>query len=215
MKNLPIPQEDLEALLLFENQNTEIKECIIKVFNDFEKGQDFEITAQKISQTAHISFEDSILFTGVYFALIRTIGIYNYNREEFITNVVDSTANKFKLNKKDKTKLDNAIKTLLTIDNPNPLLTSLASYLTSQHSNLITGFNVFSDLKPIKSNNQIEGLALCNILKLRYRGATDEENQIYFTFDYEDLNELIIKLTELKETNQLLKAKYGEDIIEI
>ena len=215
MKNLPIPQEDLEALLLFENQNTEIKVCILKVFNDLEKGQDFEITAQKISQTAHISFEDSILFTGVYFALIRTIGIYNYNREEFITNVVDSTANKFKLNKKDKTKLDNAIKTLLTIDNPNPLLTSLASYLTSQHSNLITGFNVFSDLKPIKSNNQIEGLALCNILKLRYRGATDEENQIYFTFDYEDLNELIIKLTELKETNQLLKAKYGEDIIEI
>jgi hypothetical protein len=95
------------------------------------------------------------------------------------------------------------------------LLTSLAAYLTAQDSNLLSGFSAFSDLKPIKVQNQISGLALSNVLKFRYRDGRQEESQIFFTIDSDDLNELIDKLTELKENNQLLKAKYNDDIIDI
>ena len=215
MKNLIIPEEDLQSLILFETQSTNVKNSIIKIFSDFEKGQSHDLTAEKIADITTISYEDSMSIVSVYFALLRTISVYSYAQEEFITNIVNNSTLSYKLNLDKKNKLNNAIRTLLTIENKNALLTTLAMYVMTQNSNIITGFNVFSDLKPIKCNNQFSGLALSNILKIRYRGESNDENQSYFTFDSEDLDELIVKLNELKEANQQLKSKYGDDIIEI
>ncbi|SDE80973.1 hypothetical protein SAMN05216464_109279 [Mucilaginibacter pineti] len=215
MKNLSIPKDDLDVLILFENLSVNDKDCVIQVFNNFAKGQTYDITADKIAQVTSLSYDNAFVIIGVYFVLLRTINLNNYNQEDFIKNVVTNSAIRYEIEDEDKSKVDNAIKTLLTINNPNLLLTSIASYLTSQNSNLLTGFSVFSDLKPIKTNNQISGLALNNVLKLRFRGENQEENQMFFSFDADDLNELINKLTELKESNELLKAKYNDDIIYI
>jgi hypothetical protein len=215
MKNLSIPEEDLEALVLFEKLNIDDKNCIIKIFSDFEKGQGYGVTVDKITEVTSLGYDDSWLIIGVYFALLRTINVNDYMQEDFIRNVVDNSAVKYNIDIEKKSNIENAIRTLLTINNPNPLLTSLAAYLTAQDSNLMAGFSAFSDLKPIKVHNQISGLALSNILKFRYRDGRQEEAQIFLTIDSNDLDEMIDKLIELRENNQQLKSKYNDDIIDI
>jgi hypothetical protein len=116
MKNLSIPEEDLEALALFEKLNIDDKNCIIKIFNDFEKGQGYSVTVDKIVEVTSLSYDDSWLIIGVYFALLRTINVNEYRQEDFIRNVVDNSALKYNIDKEKKKDIENAIRTLLTIN---------------------------------------------------------------------------------------------------
>lgn len=216
MSSINIPEEDIEALFSFSQLSEDIKNGVFETLGLIKLGDHPKNLSKKFSEQYNIDYDDIFAVLNFYFALLKTIYQTKLDDEEVISELIDSIAeNDFEFDVEDLNRIENTIKSFISIKNEIPLITSLAFDVALSTNNLLLRSFIYEDLRPVFLDEKISGLALYHTCRLHFRKEDRSHSDLYFTIDNEDIDNLISQLTLAKARIAIIKAQYGEIIVEI
>ncbi|MBW4888720.1 hypothetical protein KXQ82_03300 [Mucilaginibacter sp. HMF5004] len=215
MSRFSIPSDDIETLVNSANLEENIRKGIIEEFNNSAKGEPHRDLAKRISENYSLSYNDADKICDVFISLLTTKDSVDISDTEIVDEVVAVIEADEDYAESDINLVREWLFSLLKINNPNPLVTSRAYNLAAENHNLYISSNVQEELRPIFLKNEISGLSLYHTLVIHYRREDGRHNNMHLTLDTEDLDSMIELFIKAKERTEVIKSKYGSDVIHI